>query len=58
MEGRSDLSWLVSFFTVVLGEDVKVLRDLRLKRPELLAIHKAYLAHMGTDEGESSASSG
>lgn len=57
-DSRSDLAWLVAFFTVVMGEDVKALRDLKPKRPELLAIYKAYLAHNGTSEGESSASSG
>jgi hypothetical protein len=55
---KSDLAWLVGFFSLVMGEDVKALRDLKLKRTELLALYKAYLAHNGTDEGESSASSG
>lgn len=57
VDHESDLSFLVGFFTFVMGEDVKALRDLKLKRSELLAIYKAYLAHAGTSEGESPASS-
>ena len=53
----SDLSFLLDFFTVVMGDGVKELRDMKLKRPELLALYTAYLAHAGTSEGESQASS-
>ena len=54
----SDLSYLIEFFTVVMGEEAaKELRGLKLKRGELLAIHTAYLAHAGTTAGESQASS-
>lgn len=53
----SDVGYITGLLTMAAGDDADALRALRLPRPSLLKLHRAYMAHCGASAGESSASS-